>query len=232
MPSNDRLHSLNDLIGLYDERMQEMSRMTAPGQIRAAKGKLVEDLCPEIIRLGWSRAGGKFDRLTFDEVRSYPISIRLDYIDSQDKIIADYLRGLQRQDTYRAQVDKHVFIDGLLVLGTECKAFAENAMLKRVLTDFWFLKLEHPELVCSLVQLESQLTGDYSNLRANPRIGNGRSHSLMSHFPGIDLNIVTLLQGERKVNRPIHKTEFYKALSHASLDHAIECFSDLLKPFV
>ena len=105
-------------------------------------------------------------------------------------------------------------------------------MLKRVLTDFWFLKLQHAELVRGLVQLESQLTGDYSNLYANPRIGSGRSHSLMSHFPIIDLHIITLLEDERKVDRPIHKPEFFKELTTTSLDYAIARFSQLFKPFV
>ena len=52
MPPIDHAYHLEDLISLYNERMEIMSKMTAPGRIRSDKGKLVEDLCPEIIRLG------------------------------------------------------------------------------------------------------------------------------------------------------------------------------------
>ncbi len=53
----------------------------------------------------------------------------------------------------------------------------------------------------------------------------------MSYFPDIRLHVITLLTGERKVNQPIHKREFFKELSPESLDHAIDKLSQLLMPF-
>jgi len=43
------------------------------------------------------------------------------------------------------------------------------------------------------------------------------------------LNIITLLEGERKVDKPIHKPEYYKSLGAESLLAALEVFKDLLK---
>jgi len=49
-----------------------------------------------------------------------------------------------------------------MIMGIECKAYTENAMLKRILVDFTLLKSIVPKANCVLLQLESQLTGDYS----------------------------------------------------------------------
>jgi len=63
------------------------------------------------------------------------------------------------------------------------------------------------------VQLESQLGGDYSTDK-DIIFGSRSTHTLLSHFD-IDLNIITLLEGERKVKRPIvphsiDKYDFYR----------------------
>jgi len=50
-------------------------------------------------------------------------------------------------------------------------------------------------------------------------------HSLSSY----DLNIITLLEGERKVKRPIHKPEFYKPLKLDRLLKALDIMKELLK---
>lgn len=105
-------------------------------------------------------------------------------------------------------------------------------MLKRILVDFRLLKTSYPDVVCCLLQLESMLGGQYSNPLASPQLGSPSSHTLMSMFPDIDLNIVTLLRGERKVNRPIHKPEFFKPLEIDCLDHAIGALGKMLSPFV
>ncbi len=99
--------------------------------------------------------------------------------------------------------------------------------------DFGLLKSLHPNLVCCLLQLESQLGGgSYSEPLANPQVGSPSSHTLMSYFSEIDLHIITLLEGERKVDQPIHQADYFKELSPESLDHTINRFSRLLAPFV
>ena len=54
----------------------------------------------------------------------------------------------------------------------------------------------------------------------------------MSFFPEVDLNIVTLLEGERRVDQPIHQEEHFKELTPEILEHAIERFSQLLAAYV
>ena len=98
------------------------------------------------------------------------------------------------------------------------------------MVDFHLLKSLHPSLICCLLQLESQLGGDFSDPAANPAMGSRSTHTLLSHFPDVELNIVTLLSGERHPNRPIHDPEHFKALSPQSLESAVNRFAGLLAP--
>ena len=50
-----------------------------------------------------------------------------------------------------------------------------------------------------LVQLESQLGGDYSELN-DITYGSPATHALLSHVD-VELKIITLLKGERKVDK-------------------------------
>ena len=224
--------SLERLIQYYNQSMDTMSKMTRPGQIRSTKGKLVEDLTHRIVQLAWQKAGGDAARLSFGNVKAYPMPILENYIANQAPEIVIYLESLRAQDLYKAHVDQHVFIDDRLIMGIECKSYAENAMLKRILVDFWLLKSQHTNLICCLLQLESQLTGDYSDLSANPRMGSPSTHGLMSYFPEIDLHIITLLEGERKISRPIHQVDYFKELKPESLEDAINRFTELLASYV
>jgi len=108
----------------------------------------------------------------------------------------------------------------------ECKAYTENAMFKRILVDFTLFKQVYPDLSFVLLQLESQLGGDYSS-RKSIKYGSPSTHTLLSYFD-IDLNILTLLEGERKVDQPIHKPAYYKSLRAESLLTALEVIKNLL----
>lgn len=232
MTTASQLDSPENLIQDYNQSIEDMSRMARPGSIRSAKGKLVEDLAQRIVQLAWKEAGGDGGVLSFGDVKSYAMPVQEDYIARQPPEVAAYINALRSRDLYKAHVDQHIFVDGQLVMGIECKSYSENAMLKRILVDFWLLKFQHPNLICCLLQLESQLTGDYSDLEANPPTGSSSTHSLMSYFPEVDLHIVTLLDGERRVNRPIHQTEYFKELRTESLERAIDRLSGLLQPYV
>ena len=45
----------------------------------------------------------------------------------------------------------------------------------------------------------------------------------------INLEIITLLEGERKVDEPIHKTDYFKELKEESLNNVIKFFNGKLK---
>lgn len=201
------------------------------GHLRKVKGSLQEELTESILRLAWEEAGGSANRLSIGDRKTYRVHVRPEYVAKQPDELRTYIESRLDDHFYRAQVDKHVFIGGQLVLGIECKAYAENAMLKRILLDFNILKTRHPDLVCCLLQLESMLGGDYSNPLAT-RFGSPSSHALMSLFPDVQLHIVTLLEGERHPNRPIHRLEFFKEMRVECLDLGIRQVRALLQPFV
>ena len=202
------------------------------GVLRSVKGDLVETMAQCIVQLAWLETGGAFSRLSFNDVPQYSISIRHDYVEMLNTEVRQYIKQNLSKYTYNAQVDLHVFIDNEFIMGIECKSYAENAMLKRILIDYRLLKGLYPNLICTLLQLESQLGGDYSKVSTPQTFGSTSSHTLMSYFSEVNLEIITLLEGNREVKKPIHKPEFYKELTPGNLGRAINRFSDLLSPFV
>ena len=223
------IRSYNLLVGGIEEQAVDDDRAYG-GVIRAAKGKLVEEMTPHIIRLAWQNCGGEPSRISFGDVKTYPIHIQQTYVDLLDSDVKAHINAHKDEYFYRAKVDRHIFVDHQFVMGVECKTYTENAMLKRILVDFRLLRSRHTHLICCLLQLESQLGGDYGDPLSNIQLGSASSHTLMSHFPEVELNILTLLEGERKVDRPIHQPEYFKELLPESLDRTIRRFSELLAP--
>jgi len=200
------------------------------GIIRAAKGKLLEELCKELVKIAWNELGGNDEDLTFPS-QKVPIPLKKEYISKiKSQEVKQWIKDNYKDFIFNAQVDIHIFIKNKFVLGIECKAYTENAMLKRILVDFTLLKTVYPKLQCGLLQLESQLTGDYSKINQKVIYGSHSTHTLMSFFD-VDLNIMTLLEGERKVDEPIHKAEFFKSLERKVLVKTIEKIEYLLKNY-
>ncbi len=102
-------------------------------------------------------------------------------------------------------------------------------MLKRVLIDASLLKKKYPQIECVLLQLESQLGGDYQELKYPP-MGSPSAHTVMSHID-VELTIITLLKGERRVQEPIHQQEYYKKLTLHSLHLAIRQMQKVIKRY-
>jgi hypothetical protein len=141
--------------------------------------------------------------------------------------VREYIERNIKNYYYTLKTDVHVSIDGKLKIVLECKAYTENAMLKRILVDFTLFKQIHPDLSFVLLQLESQLGGDYSSLKPI-KYGSPSTHTLLSYFD-IDLHILTLLEGERKVDKPIHKAAYYKSLRSESILNTLEIITALLE---
>ncbi|SFM24079.1 hypothetical protein SAMN05421830_1264 [Desulfomicrobium norvegicum] len=222
---------LRKLIVLYNNVMEVMEHDAAKsmrddnraygGFVRAAKGKIQELITERLVRTVWDvEMGENPERLSINS-KKIKIPILRSYVDSiNDENLKKYISSNILKYSYGLSVDKHVFIDNKFVLGIECKAYTENAMLKRILVDFYLLKTKFPKLNCFLFQLESQLGGDYSECNKFP-IGSYPTRTIMSYFKNVDLNIVTLLEGERKVDRPINKPQFFKPLKVEHLEVAI-----------
>lgn len=147
----------------------------------------------------------------------------------EDDEIRKYILANIDDYYYKLSVDKQVFIDGKFVLGIECKAYTENAMLKRILVDFKLLKTQFPHLKCYLFPLESQLGGDYS-LVNKKTFGSHSTHTLLSYFKEVDLKIFTFLKGERLINKPIHK--YFKPLKVSQVKKAVKIIENELKRYI
>lgn len=72
------------------------------------------------------------------------------------------------------------------------------------------------------------LGGDYSMDVDHPK-GSPSVKILEHYFPNLDIEIITMLDGERNIKGEIHKKQFYKPLRPERLDHAIKHFERVLK---
>lgn len=201
------------------------------GAVRSAKGILVESIAKNLVEIAWEELGGDPSRISLSK-KTVKIPLKIEYLKRvRPPEVAEYIKAHIGQYFYRHKTDVHVSIDDQFVMGIECKAYTENAMLKRILVDFTLLKQVAPQLKCVLLQLESQLSGDYSQPLKPIIYGSPPTHTLLSYFD-VDLNIITLLEGERKVNEPIHKREFFKEMTEDALRKAVETLKSLLSEFV
>jgi len=217
------------VLGIEKEALDSTDGRAYGGIIRAGKGKLVEGIAKQIIRLTWKKLGQPEYRLNIAGA-TIPIHIKEEYIEKlKHEEVKEYIKKNINKYFYRYKPDIMVSIDSKPVITVECKAYTENAMLKRILVDSTLVKHNYPDMVFVLFQLESQLGGDFSNLN-KISFGSPSTHTLLSYFD-IDLNIITLLKGERKVDRPIHKKEFYKPLTRESLENAVDVISEILKDY-
>lgn len=196
------------------------------GVIRAGKGRLVESLGKSLVKIAWNKLGCDTKRLSMKK-RTVKIPLDKNYIGKiKSPEVKKYIKENIKEFYYPLKTDVHVYVDGKFTIAMECKSYTENAMLKRILVDFTLLKQVYPDLSFVLLQLESQLGGDYSSPNS-VKYGSPSTHTLLSYFD-IDLNILTLLEGERKVDKPIHKPKYYKLLQPKNLLAVLEVMKNLL----
>ncbi len=225
------IQKYNSFIETIDERASSDNQSRAyGGLIRSEKGKLLEYIVRQLIRIAWHELDQEKNRLSIHKVKTYKMRVKPEYVQQlEDLEVKNYILSNIKEYSYRAHVDVHVFVDDKFILGIECKSYTENAMLKRILVDFMLLKQIHPNLNCCLIQLESQLGGDYSSPKSLVQYGSPTTHTLMSFFENVHLHIITILEGERNINKPIHKKEYIKRLDNDLLNQAIEKLKQLLK---
>lgn len=225
---NSLIKEYNTVVKVMDSNAKKQTERSFGGLIRATKGKLQEHITEELIRISWDELGGDKKKLKINSSK-VKIPIKNKYVDNlKDNVVKKYLKENITSYFFNASVDKQIFINKKFVVGIECKAYTENAMIKRILVDFTLLKTKFPKLKCFLFQLESQLGGDYSELK-EITYGSKSAHTLMSYFENVDLQILTFLKGERKIDKPIHKN--FKPLPKKSLIKAVEILKKSLKEF-
>ncbi len=199
------------------------------GIVRAGKGELVESIAKSLVRIAWERLGKPSHRLNLDR-KPVILKIQKEYLEKLQNVeVKNHIKNRISDYSYTYKPDVSVTIDGKYVIAIECKAYTENAMIKRILVDSTLIKHIHPNIISILFQLESQLGGDYSELK-NVTYGSSSTHTLLSYFD-IDLYIITLLKGERKVDKPIHKKQFFKPLKRESLERSINILKEILNKY-
>ncbi|MEN3039102.1 MAG: restriction endonuclease [Candidatus Kryptonium sp.] len=218
----------NEIVGTIDKKAKSSSKRAYGGIVRAEKGKMVERIGKRIIEIAWSDVlSQSLERINFINSK-FKIPIKDDYIAKlKDDELKEYILKNKKDYFYEYKPDITLSIDNQIVMFVECKSYTENAMFKRILVDFYLLKTLYPEAKFVLLQLESQLGGDYSKLKEKVW-GSPQTHTLLSYFD-VDIEIITLLEGERKVDKPIHKKEHFKPLKEESLKRSIETIAKKLK---
>ena len=226
---DDIITTYNSLTANIDTVVNDSDR--AQGGIeRSIKGATVESFARSLVTIAWLELGGNMQdiRLTKGSVK---VALQPSYLDKiQDDDVKKHIQNNLQNYTYSFRIDVPVYIKDELVMAIECKAYAENAMLKRILFDGSLIKRASPNTEIVLLQLESQLGGDYSDIFKEKIYGSTSTHTLMSYFD-YKLHILTLLEGERKVDKPIHKKEFYKPLKQKSLENVVAFFKAHLRAY-
>lgn len=215
------------VLGIEKKALNNTSGRAYGGIIRAGKGELVESIAKQVVILACEKLGLdlKMVKITKKQIK---IPIKKDYTNRiQNEEVKKHIEQHIKEYYYPLTVDWMISITNTPIIAIECKAYTENAMLKRILVDFSLLKSIYPNLSFVLFQLESQLGGDYSELK-EISLGSPSTHTLLSYFD-VDLTIITLLKGERNVEKPIHKKEFFKPLTEESLYNAINKMSEIIK---
>jgi len=172
------------------------------GAVRYTKGKIVEDITKDLIRISWSKVSSDEARLKIDK-KKIPIKTN--------------------GEIYKLSQDLHVYIDKVFRIGVECKSYTEVAMYKRVLVDTKLLKRAVPSISAFfIVQLENFLGGDYGvQIEAK---GSDSVITLNRICPQVNIKVITLLDGNRDIKKPLHILEYFKPLRRERLDYAIEQF--------
>ena len=228
-------NEIQKIINSYDKSVKEIDKKATNSQsgrayggiVRAEKGTLVENIAKTLVNLAWKDLGQDPQKLKFVGSRVH-IPIKQEYIDNiKDDDIKKHILKNIKDYVYPCKSDVLIAIDDKPVFEIECKAYTENAMMKRILVDCTLLKRKYPDMKFALIQLESQLGGDYSELKDKP-FGSNSTHTLLSMFD-VDLKIITLLKGERLVNKAIHDKGYFKSLTKDSLKRGIEELKLILK---
>ncbi len=228
---SDIVAAYNLLVRGIEGKAHEEEDRAYGGVIRAGKGLMVESITRLLLEIAWEELGGNSERISFTKITK-KLPIKHDYIEKiKNKIVKKYIFNHIENYYYTLKTDVHCSIDDNLVIGVECKAYTENAMIKRILVDFTLMKSIWKDMHCFLLQLESQLGGDYSKLNSKTTFGSPSTHTLFSYFD-VEIQIITLLEGERKVDKAIHNPKYYKALEEIHLQRAIDKFKVVLKKYL
>ncbi len=232
---NKFIHEFNLVVkNMEDDAQKECNNNRAYGGIiRAKKSKVAPDLTKKLIILAWEEIGGNSNKLFFG-ARRIEKRIEEEYVNNLlFEKIKQKIKNYQSRFLYKLPPDILLYtnIDGAPITYIECKAYMENAMLKRVLFDCEVAQKMYPKIDFFLFQLESFLGGDYCELKEEKdTFGSFATRTILSMKPNINLRIFTYLYGERDMKKPINK--FHKSLLKETLEKVIVMFKEYLEKYL
>lgn len=220
------------IVELYTNTIRSMYGKTA-GQIRGAKATLVENIVDAIVSHAWQEIGGNGNRIDIQR-QTGKIAIEENYVKNlTPEVVRNHIVKNKGKYVYEVELDRAIQVDGKLVIGIECKSYIENAMMKRTLKDFELIeKLLYPQLIFCVFQFENSLGGDYGEVSKQFHLGSESTHTLLSYTPTVQLEIITLLDGDRRSNREIHKPQYFKELPVENVATCVGKFRKILEPFI
>lgn len=224
---------IQSIIDYYDMVMEDLYEETNPGKIRSKKGNLVEEIARRLVKVSWGNYLEQSEnRLKQDKEKKAIKIIDVEaYIQRYgESPIVETIKSKKNTIKYNFGTDNHVYIDGTLVLAIECKSYTESAMLKRIIYDRRMLYEFAPEANYVLLQLESALGGDFA-LCSRASFGSNQYHVFMSREQ-TNIDVITLLEGRRDADNPIHRRENGKELKKEHLVYAVEVLAKILEQHI
>ena len=180
MNENVLTERLKDIRRHYLEEMRAMWRINQGGALRSRKGKLVENMAKKLVQAAWENLGCPSRELEFRKGK-HDIPLNKEYLDRVSPAeLLNSIREDRAQYVYKLGCDVQCYLRGTFALAVECKAYAEVAMLKRMLIDATLLSKKYPGIECVLLQLESQLGGDYKDAKYPPKGQPQRAHGYVA----------------------------------------------------
>ena len=234
-----RSREIDRLMKFYNQKIRAMhtgaidavqrdSRRTVAGQIRSMKGTLVERLAGEILRSACIELGISEDRVRIE--RKFKVETTItdpSYIGGLNEEVSRHVAENIADFVSYLEVDAVLLVDGLFVLGVECKSFTEKTMFTRAVHDAGLLYKYHPNKKYIVLQLENALGGDYAEDK-DVFLGSPAAHIAMSDYPHLDIEVCTLLDGSRRSNMPIHSSKYFKDISVYKLNRTLNKFEEAI----
>jgi hypothetical protein len=145
----------NGLVKGIDLEANTVEDRAYGGVVRAGKGSLVENMTKGLVKIAWDSLGGEPERISFVK-KTTKLPIKSGYADGiENEEVKKYIEDNIDSFFYLLKADVHVYIDDVFKIAIECKAYTENAMLKRILVDFTLFKVMYPDLACVLYNLKA-----------------------------------------------------------------------------
>lgn len=157
--NNEFPKDIQSLINAYEflvrgieTKAKESEDRSYGGIIRAGKGKLVENLAKSLIEIAWKELNRDPGRLSLKK-ETVKIPIKKEYIERiKNPEVKKFIKDHVGDFYYPLRTDVHVHVDGKFKIAMECKAYTENAMLKRILVDFTLFKQVFPKVKVSIIK--------------------------------------------------------------------------------